>query len=414
LPIWITAVIFVIYYRTANNLYLTQMTQNLPRNSQAVSVKMNIPFTKPYLNGLESEYIQKVLGQAQLHGNGPFTKKAQEELQKLTGSFKVLLTNSCTAALEMSALLAELEPGDEIIMPSYTFVSTANAIVIHGGVPVFVDARADTLNIDESMIEAAITPKTKAIMCMHYAGVACEMDAIMATAKRHNLLVIEDAAQGIDAYYKGKALGSIGHLGALSFHGTKNIISGEGGALLVNDQDLVDRAEIIWEKGTNRKKFMLGEVDKYSWVDKGSSFLPSEITAAFLTAQLQDVSIITNKRLRAWSMYNEALAVLEDKGCLRRPIVLANCKHNAHIYYVLLNDESTRNRLLDSLKNKGIQATAHYVPLHDSVAGLQFCRSACELPVTHKVASTILRLPLFADIKTEEVMYVVDALLDLL
>ncbi len=365
-----------------------------------------IPFTKPYLNGSEIEYIKQALQQSQLHGNGKFTKSVQQTLQNLTNAKKVLLTNSCTAALEMSIILADLAPGDEVIMPSYTFVSTANAVVVHGGVPVFIDARPDTLNIDQDKIEAAISDKTRAIMCMHYAGVACEMDRINEIAKRHDLLVMEDAAQGVDAYYKDRALGSLGHLGAFSFHGTKNIVSGEGGVLLVNDDALIERAEIIWEKGTNRKKFMLGEVDKYSWVDKGLSFLPSEITAAFLQAQLESVELVTRKRLAIWNAYHEGLQALEDEGKLRRPIIPGECRHNAHIYYILLNDETTRNGMLEFLKNAGIQATAHYVPLHDSVAGMRFARTVGDMTVTNQAAATILRLPLFADMENDQVEYV--------
>ena len=256
-----------------------------------------IPFGRPYLTGREQILINQALTEGYLHGNGHFTKKSQTELQTLTGCQKVLLTHSCTAALEMSVLLADIQPGDEVIMPSYTFVSTANAVVLQGGVPVFIDIRPDTLNIDENKIEEAITPLTKAIICVHYAGVACEMDTIRSIAKKHNLIVIEDAAQGVEAYYKNKALGTLGHSGAFSFHATKNIISGEGGALLVNDPEWIDRAEMIWEKGTNRKKFLLGQVDKYSWVDKGSSFLPGEVTAAFLVAQLESVKKITEQQI---------------------------------------------------------------------------------------------------------------------
>jgi dTDP-4-amino-4,6-dideoxygalactose transaminase len=369
-----------------------------------------IPFTKPYLTGLELDLITQALQAKQLHGNGPFTKKCQEALEKLTACPKVLLTNSCTAALEMSVVLAHIQPGDEVILPSFTFVSTANAIVLQGGIPVFINARPDTFNIDETKIEAAITSKTKAILCVHYAGVACEMDTIIATAKKHHLIVIEDAAQGVQAYYNHKALGTLGDLGTFSFHGTKNIISGEGGSLLVNNRDLIERAEIIWEKGTNRKQFLLGEVDKYSWVDIGSSYLPSEITAAFLYAQLQAVQTITEQRLNLWNLYHQALEELEKQGKLRRPIIPANCQHNAHLYHILLNNMTQRNELMFYLREKGIQAVTHYVPLHDSIGGLKFGRTHGDLHLTHDIADRILRLPLFTDLTTQQINYIIDTI----
>ena len=358
-----------------------------------------IPFNSPLTTGREIEYIKEAIVANKLSGNGKFTEKCQTWLETQTGCHKALLTHSCTAALEMSAILANIEPGDEVIMPSYTFVSTANAFVLRGGVPVFVDIRPDTLNIDETKIEQAITPRTKAIVPVHYGGVACEMDTIMDIARRHNLLVIEDAAQGIVAYYKNRPLGSIGHLAALSFHDTKNVISGEGGALLINDPELIERAEIIWEKGTNRSKFFRGEVDKYSWVDVGSSYLPSEISAAFLWAQLEVAEVITEKRLDAWYHYNELFQKLEMLGLLRCPIVPNECQHNAHLYYLLLKDLKTRTTLIKKLKQQGIGAVFHYVPLHSSIAGRKFGRVGSEMNVTNKLAHRLLRLPMFANIE---------------
>lgn len=370
----------------------------------------SIPFNKPYLSGAEINSIQQALTQESLHGNGPFTKNCHQELEKKIGCKKALLTNSCTAALEMSALLTHIQPGDEIIMPSYTFVSTANAFVLRGGVPVFVDIRADTFNLDESKIETAITPKTKAIVCVHYAGVSCEMDTILAIAEKHNLTVIEDAAQGVEAFYKNRPLGSIGHLAAISFHGTKNIICGEGGSLFVNDDRFIERAEIIWEKGTNRKKFLLGEVDKYSWVDIGSSYLPSEITAAFLLAQLRSTPEITRKRLQIWQTYHQSLKTLEQQEKLRRPIVPADCQHNAHLYYILLPNADIRNKTMASLKSQGIQSVTHYVPLHDSIAGQKFARTQGTLTMTQQIADRILRLPLYPALTHTQIEYIIDTL----
>ena len=356
---------------------------------------MIIPFNKPYMTGKELFYIAEAHFNGILAGDGPFTKKCHAWLEQKTGAKKALLTHSCTAALEMAAMLADIQPGDEVIMPSYTFVSTANAFVLRGGVPVFVDIRPDTLNIDENLIEQAITPKTKAIVVVHYAGVACEMDAIMAIAKKHNLIVIEDAAQGIMSTYKGKALGSIGHLGCYSFHETKNVISGEGGALLINDERFVDRAEIIREKGTNRSQFFRGQIDKYTWVDVGSSYLPGEVTAAFLYAQLEEAVKITNKRLSIWDRYHNELAPLEVAGQLRLPIVPSNCEQNAHMYYLLLETLGQRTSLIANLKERQVYSVFHYVPLHSSPYGAKFSRVHGDLQVTNKVAETLVRLPLW-------------------
>jgi dTDP-4-amino-4,6-dideoxygalactose transaminase len=352
------------------------------------------------MTGKELFYIAEAHFNGKLAGDGPFTKRCHAWLEERSGAKKALLTHSCTAALEMSALLLGIQPGDEVIMPSYTFVSTANAFVLRGGVPVFVDIREDTLNLDERLIEAAITSRTKAIVPVHYAGVACEMDAIMDIARRHGLKVVEDAAQGVMSTYKGRTLGSIGDLGAYSFHETKNVISGEGGALLVNDPQLALRAEIIREKGTDRSRFFRGEVDKYTWQEVGSSFLPGELVAAFLWAQLEEAQRITMGRLALWERYHQALAPLEERGVLRRPVVPAECHHNAHMYYVLLRAESNRQAVLETLKSSGINAVFHYVPLHSSPAGRHYGREHGGLPVTDSQAERLIRLPLWLDLTT--------------
>ncbi len=361
-----------------------------------------IQFNKIYLTGNEIEYIRQSHETGNLSGDGAFTRKSSKWLENKTGTKKALITHSCTAALEMSALLAEIQPGDEVIMPSYTFVSTANAFVLRGGIPVFVDIRADTLNIDEALIESAITPRTKAIVPVHYAGVACEMDTIMQIAKKHNLLVIEDAAQGIMATYKGRALGSIGHIGAYSFHETKNIISGEGGAILINDEKFAARAEIIREKGTNRSQFYRGQVDKYTWQDIGSSYLPGEDVAAFLYAQLEEAEQITKKRLNIWNIYHEALAELEQKGDLRRPIIPTDCEHNAHMYYILLNSLKQRTELIDRFKKQDIHPVFHYIPLHSAPAGKQYARTNGELKHTDDLSQRLLRLPLWVGLGKQQ------------
>ncbi len=354
-----------------------------------------IQFNRPYMTGKELYYIAEAKFGNMLAGDGPFTKRCHQWIEENTGCAKALLTHSCTAALEMTALLLDIQPGDEVIMPSYTFVSTANAFVLRGGVPVFVDIREDTLNLDECLIEAAITPRTKAIVAVHYAGVGCEMDTIMDIAHRHGLKVVEDAAQGVMASYKGRALGSIGDLGAFSFHETKNVISGEGGALLVNDPELVLRAEIIREKGTNRSQFFRGQVDKYTWMDVGSSYLPGEVIAAFLRAQLEEAESITQKRLALWTRYHDALAPLEAAGLVRRPIVPSGCEHNAHMYYLLLGSLEKRTAVLSKLKERGVSAVFHYVPLHSSPAGKRFARTHGDLWVTNRVADSLIRLPLW-------------------
>lgn len=360
-----------------------------------------IPFNKPFLTGNELEYITQAHANGHLAGNGEFSKRCAGWLEARVGSHKALLTHSCTAALEMAAILSGVGEGDEVIMPSFTFVSTANAFVLRGATPVFVDIRPDTLNIDERLIEAAITPRTKAIVPVHYAGVACEMDAIMDIAERHGLIVIEDAAQGLMADYRGRPLGSIGHLAALSFHETKNIISGEGGALLVNDPRFAERAEIVWEKGTNRSQFFRGQVDKYTWVDIGSSYLPGEIVAAFLWAQMEAADTITARRLAIWERYHAAFPGLESEGRLRRPIIPAHCRQNAHMYYLLLADMEARTAFIDRLKAKGIQAVFHYVPLHASPLGIETGRVCGAMPQTIAAGERLVRLPLWLGLEDQ-------------
>lgn len=372
--------------------------------------KKPIPFGWPHMTGKELYYIAEAHFNGNLAGDGPFTKKCHTWLEAHCGCTKALLTHSCTAALEMAALLLDIQPGDEIIMPSYTFVSTANAFVLRGGVPVFVDVREDTFNLDERLIESAVTGRTRAIVPVHYAGVSCEMDAIMAIARRHGLKVVEDAAQGMMASYKGRALGSIGDLGAYSFHETKNVISGEGGALLVNDPAMVMRAEIIREKGTDRSRFFRGEVDKYTWQETGSSFLPGELIAAFLWAQLEEADRITQRRLASWQRYHDLLKPLEARGILRCPIVPEKCQHNAHMYYVLLSPVSDRQAVLNEFRRNEIWAVFHYVPLHSSPAGQRYGRVQGTLPVTDSISERLIRLPLFVGLTGEQQEEVVGVL----
>lgn len=362
------------------------------------------------MTGKESLYIAEAHSNNMLAGDGPFTKRCHGWIEAKTGCAKALLTHSCTAALEMAALLLNIQAGDEVIMPSYTFVSTANAFVLRGGVPVFVDIREDTLNLDERLIEAAITPRTKAIVPVHYAGVACEMDTIMDIARRRGLRVVEDAAQGVMARYKGRALGSMGDLGAFSFHETKNVISGEGGALLVNDPALALRAEIVREKGTDRSRFFRGEVDKYTWQEAGSSFLPGELTAAFLWAQLEEAQAITDRRMAIWDRYHALLEPQEARGLLRRPIVPEDCQHNAHMYYVLLAPGIDRKAVLDALKREGIFSVSHYVPLHSSPAGLRYGRVHGALEQTHDLSERLIRLPLWVGLTAAQQARIVDVL----
>jgi len=361
-----------------------------------------LPFNRPHMTGKELWNIAQAHAMGHLAGDGRYTRLCNDWLQRRTGSVKALLTHSCTAALEMAALLAELGPGDEVIMPSYTFVSTANAFVLRGAVPVFVDVRPDTLNLDERLVEAAITPRTRAIVPVHYAGVACEMDALMAIARRHRLLVIEDAAQALMSSYRGRPLGAIGDLGAVSFHETKNIIAGEGGAILVNHDTMCERAEVIREKGTNRSRFFRGEVDKYTWVDVGSSYLPGEIIAAFLWAQMQDAEAITRQRLAMWSVYHDWFASAEAAGDLRRPVIPEHCEHNAHMYYILLPDARRRREAIRRLREAGVQSVFHYVPLHSAPAGQRYGRTGSTMKVTDDIADRLLRLPLWLGLEPQQ------------
>ena len=369
-----------------------------------------IPFNRPFATGKELVYAGEAQRSFHLAGDGPFTQRCHRWIEQNTGCAKALLTHSCTSALDMAALLLDIKSGDEIILPSYTFVSTANAFVLRGAIPVFVDIREDTLNLDERLIEAAITPRTRAIVPVHYAGVACEMDSIVAIAKRHDLRIVEDAAQGIMASYKGRALGAIGDIGSFSFHETKNIHSGEGGSLLLRDEDLVLRAEIMREKGTDRGRFFRGEVDKYTWQDVGSSFLPNEMTAAFLWAQLEEAERITRERVAIWQRYHEWLAHLEQQGLLRRPVVPADCQHNGHLYYVLLSPGSDRQATMDSLKKNGVNTVFHYVPLHSSPAGLRFGRASGDLSLTTSLSERLVRLPIWMGLNEKQQQRVCDLL----
>jgi dTDP-4-amino-4,6-dideoxygalactose transaminase len=366
-----------------------------------------IPFNRPHLTGREFTYMSEAVAGGQLAGNGQFTQRCHAWLEQEFGCARALLTHSCTAALEMAALLLDLVPGDEIIMPSFTFVSTANAFVLRGARPVFVDIRPDTLNIDERLIEAAITDRTRAIVPVHYGGVGCDMDAIMDIARRHNLVVIEDAAQGFLARYRNRPVGSIGHLAALSFHETKNVISGEGGALLINDARFRVRAEILWEKGTNRSQFLRGEVSRYTWVDIGSSFLPGELIAAFLWAQLESAHEMTTARLRLWNQYASGCVGLEAFG-VRCPSVPDYASHNAHLFYLLLPATISRAEVLTDLNNRGINAIFHYVPLHDSGGGRRYGRVASRMDVTTDLSNRLIRLPLWVGLTPSEVEMVIE------
>jgi len=369
-------------------------------------------FNRPYATGREFGYIQEAIDNRHLSGRGPFDTRCAEWLEEWSGSHKALLTFSCTSALEMAAILAGIGPGDEVIMPSFTFVSTASSVALQHGVPVFAEIKPDTLSLDPAAVAAALTPRTKAILPVHYAGVPCDMDEHLAIARDHDLLVIEDAAQAILSRYRGRPAGSLGHLGCLSFHETKNVICGEGGALLVNEEQWVERAEILQEKGTNRSQFLRGQVDKYTWVDLGSSFLTSEINAAFLWAQLESAEEITDSRRAIWAAYHRAFEGLEREGRLRRPVVPAECEHNAHMYYLLLENREARDRVIDQLAAKEIQAVFHYVPLHSSPAGMRLGRAAGDLGLTDDVSGRLVRLPLWvgmSDNDTERIVRAVEA-----
>lgn len=365
-----------------------------------------IVFNVPPFTGKEMEYISRAVENQKICGDGEFTKKCNEWIEERTGTGKCLLTTSCTHGLELAALLSGIGPGDEVIMPAYTFVSTADAFVLRGATPVFVDIRPDTLNIDETKIEAAITERTKVIAPVHYAGVGCEMDTIMDIARRHHLMVIEDAAQGIMSTYKGQALGTIGDFGAFSFHETKNYSMGEGGALLIRDQKYVEEAEILREKGTNRSKFFRGQIDKYTWVNYGSSYLPSDMNAAYLYAQLEMADEINEHRLALWNQYYEELLPLKERGILELPTVPEGCVHNAHMFYIKAKDLEERTELISYLKENGILAVFHYIPLHTAPAGRQFGRFHGEDVYTTKESERLCRLPMFYKLTSEEVSYI--------
>ena len=362
----------------------------------------HIPFNKPVIAGSELERITDAIDRGQLAGDGHYTQLCEQEICRITTSPHALLTHSCTAALEMAAILLDLKEGDEVIMPSYTFVSTANAVVLRGAIPVFVDIRLDTLNIDEKLIEAAITTKTKAIFVVHYAGVICEMDEILQVARTHNLAVVEDAAQALTSTYKGRQAGSIGDIGCFSFHETKNIISGEGGAITVNNPSLVDRSEIIREKGTNRKKFFKGQVDKYTWVDIGSSYLPGELIAAFLYGQLLEITRLQKDRLQAWAQYDAEISRYSSEYNLSTPQIPEGVVHNAHLYYILVETAEMRAEIIADMKNKGVTTPFHYIPLHNSPAGKKYTRTSGELVVTTAVSEQLVRLPMYPAVKNSQ------------
>ena len=369
-----------------------------------------VPFNRPWATGDELGHIEQAIAGGHLSGRGPYTRRCTDWLEAQTRAGRALLTHSGTGALEMAALVGGIEPGDEVILPSFTFVTSASAFVLRGAVPVFVDVRPDTLNLDEALVEAAITPRTRAVVPVHYAGVACEMDTLCAIAQRHGLRVVEDAAHALTATYHGRPLGSIGDLGTVSFHETKNLIAGEAGALLVNDPALADQAEVVLDKGTDRARFLRGEAQRYTWTALGSSFAPSEITAAFLWAQLERAEEITAMRAAVWSRYHEALAGLEAAGALRRPVVPDGCHHNAHMYYVLLADGEARGRVIASLEERGVNAVFHFVPLHSSPAGRRLGRAAGDLPVTDAASARLLRLPLWPGMQDADVTHVIGSL----
>jgi len=385
-----------------------------PLLSTESRLENRIPFNRPYMTGQELAFIEEAHHQGHLAGDGEFTRRCSQWLEAKTGAYGALLTHSCTAALEMASFLLELTPGDEVIMPSYTFVSTANAVVSRGAIPVFIDVRSDTLNLNETLIEQAISDRTRAIFVVHYAGVGAAMDEILKIASAHDLPVVEDAAQGVMSTYKGRPLGTMGELGTLSFHETKNIISGEGGALLCRDETYFERAEILREKGTNRSRFFRGQVDKYTWVDKGSSYLPGELTAAFLWAQMQHAESITSRRLSIWQTYHAWAERYEAGGVVRRPRVPEDCTHNAHMYYLLLPSLKHRTAFIESLDNAGVGAVFHYVPLHSSPAGRRFGRQSGDLQVTDDVADRLVRLPLWVGLEPymSRVLEAADSALD--
>ena len=371
-----------------------------------------IPFNRPFIAGKELFYISQAVLKGHLAGDGRYTRLCQKWLEDKYGAKKALLTHSCTGALEMAALLCDIQPGDEVIMPSFTFVSTANAFALRGARVRFIDIRPDTLNIDEKAIEPAVNERTKAVVPVHYAGVACEMDEIMDIAGKRGLIVVEDAAQGVNAKYKDKYLGAIGHLGTYSFHETKNFISGEGGALLVNSEEFIERAEIIREKGTNRSKFFRGEVDKYTWVDIGSSYLPSEIVAAFLYAQLEESEVITIKRRSIVDRYFAAFAPLQERGLVKLPCIPSECQPNAHMFYLVLKDGQTRDDLIQWLRKFNIHAVFHYIPLHSSPMGMKMGYSNGGLPITESISERLVRLPCYYELSSDEQDRVIKAIME--
>ena len=368
---------------------------------------MKVSFNVPYISGKEIEYTNEVISSRNLSGNGPFTRKCQDWLEKELSCSKAFLTSSCTAALEVAAITAGIQSGDEVIMPSYAFVSTANAFVLRGGVPVFVDIRPDTMNINEKLIEAAITDKTKAIVPIHYSGIACELDEIMNIANRYDLFVIEDVAHAIGCSYTGKPLGSLGDLAAFSFHETKNITSGEGGSIIINNPELVERAEIVWHKGTNRGNFDRGEINKYSWIDIGSSYQPGELTAAFLFAQMEKKDLVNTKRLQVWNHYYDGLQPLVEKGHVELPFVPADCLHNAHLFYIKTADRHVRTELIRYLNECNINSVFHYVPLHSSKGGRKYGRFHGADQYTTRESERLLRMPIHCSISSQEVDYVI-------
>ena len=371
-----------------------------------------IYFNNPPFVGKELEYVRQAVNNQKICGDGPFTKKCSQWIEEKTGTAKALLTTSCAHATEMAALLMDIKPGDEVIMPSYTFVSTADAFVLRGAKAVFVDIRPDTMNIDENLIENAITERTKAIVPVHYAGVSCEMDKIMEIALKYNLKIVEDAAQGILSTYKGKMLGTIGDFGCYSFHETKNYSMGEGGALLIRDPDYIEKAEIVREKGTNRSKFFRGQIDKYTWVDAGSSYLPSDLNAAYLWAQLEQADKIFDNRMKTWKLYYELLLDLQEQGVISLPVVPENCTHNAHMFYIKTKDLDERTRLIDFLKEQGILAVFHYIPLHTAPAGRKFGVFCGEDRYTTKESERLVRLPMYYGLEEEKVVYIVNKIKD--
>ena len=373
---------------------------------------MKIPFNKPFIVGKELYNIALAVQNGHLSGDGDFSKKCCSWIESKIKSNKIMLVHSCTAALEIAAILCDIQAGDEFIVPSYTFVSTVNAFVLRGGVPVFVDISPDTMNMDVNLIEPLVTEKTKVIIPVHYAGIGCDMHKIMELAKRHNLFVVEDAAQGLLSAYDGKYLGTIGDIGCFSFHETKNFISGEGGAISINNKNFIERAEVIREKGTDRNKFFRGEIDKYTWVDIGSSYLASELTAAFLYAQLEEAEVITRKRKALWCKYNNDLKELEEKGFIRLPIIPHLCKHNAHMFYIVTKSLTERAKLIEFLNENGVKAIFHYIPLHTSPMGKLLCDNEVKLTFTENYSERILRLPLFFDLKNDDISIIVSLLKD--